>query len=418
MAKFLFQKVVNLVEAPFPVLGKFKETFLDLPKDLLTMVMQKHQKYFAVCDANGQLLPYFIAVANGAIDETTVRKGNEAVLRARYEDAKFFYEMDTRKRFTEFRKQLKNILFHEKLGTMLDKMTRVENMVTELSCILDISEDVQQITRDAASLAMSDLSTAVVTEFTSLSGIMGRHYALRDGYSEQIAEALFEITLPRFSGDTLPESDAGIVLAIADRLDSLVGLFSAGCQPSSSNDPFGLRRISYGLVQLLVEKNKNLDFKKALELAAEVQSIKVDPHVIDDVLQFVTRRLEQFLVDGRIIKRGPFFKVVEAYSRPTRIVRGKEDELHTEVDEAAFVTNEERVLWNTFLSVKKSINPGLEIDDFVETSCQLIQPLEDFFNNVFVMVDDDKIRVNRLTLLKGIADLPKGIADLTVLPGF
>ncbi|XP_027907837.1 glycine--tRNA ligase, chloroplastic/mitochondrial 2 isoform X3 [Vigna unguiculata] len=449
--KGLLDEVVNLVEAPFPVLGKFKETFLDLPKDLLTMVMQKHQKYFAVCDANGQLLPYFVAVANGVIDETTVRKGNEAVLRARYEDAKFFYEMDTRKRFTEFRKQLKNILFHEKLGTMLDKMTRVENMVAELSCILDISEDVQDIIRDAASLAMSDLSTAVVTEFTSLSGIMGRHYALRDGYSEQIAEALFEITLPRFSGDTLPESDAGIVLAIADRLDSLVGLFSAGCQPSSTNDPFGLRRISYGLVQLLVEKNKNLDFKKALELAAEVQPIKVDPHVIDDVLQFVTRRLEQFLVDKGVnaefvrsilveranfpclaaksaykmekLSRGNLFpKVVEAYSRPTRIVRGKEDELHTEVDEAAFVTNEERVLWNTFLSVKKTIHPvlytGLDIDDFVETSCQLIQPLEDFFNNVFVMVDDDKIRVNRLTLLKGIADLPKGIADLTILPGF
>ncbi|KAL2319880.1 hypothetical protein Fmac_028849 [Flemingia macrophylla] len=445
--KGLLDEVVNLVEAPFPVLGKFKETFLDLPKDLLTMVMQKHQKYFAVCDANGRLLPYFVAVANGAIDETTVKKGNEAVLSARYEDAKFFYEMDTRKRFSEFRKQLKNILFHEKLGTMLDKMTRVENTVTKLSCILDINEDVQHIIQDAASLAMSDLATAVVTEFTSLSGIMGRHYALRDGYSEQIAEALYEITLPRFSGDMLPESDAGIVLAIADRLDSLVGLFTAGCQPSSTNDPFGLRRISYGLVQLLVEKNKNLDFRKALELAADAQPIKVDPHVIDDVHQFVIRRLEQFLVDKGVsaefvrsilieranfpclaaksaykmeeLSRGNLFpKVVEAYSRPTRIVRGKEDELHTEVDEASFVTNEERVLWSTFLSVKKCINPGLDIDEFVEISCQLIQPLEDFFDNVFVMVDDDRIRVNRLTLLKGIAELPKGIADLTVLPGF
>ncbi|KAI5423308.1 glycine--tRNA ligase, chloroplastic/mitochondrial 2 isoform X1 [Lathyrus oleraceus] len=445
--KGLLDEVVNLVEAPIPVLGKFKETFLDLPKDLLTMVMQKHQKYFAVCNTNGQLLPYFIAVANGAIDETTVRKGNEAVLRARYEDAKFFYEMDTRKRFSEFREQLKNILFHEKLGTMLDKMTRVENMVTKLSCIMDINEDLQQIIREAASLAMSDLATSVVTEFTALSGVMGRHYALRDGYSEQTAEALFEITLPRFSGDILPNSDAGIVLAIADRLDSLVGLFTAGCQPSSTNDPFGLRRISYGLVQLLVEKNKNLDFKEALELAADVQPIKVNPQVIDDVRQFVTRRLEQFLVDKGVsaeivrsvlaeranfpclaaksaykmeeLSKGEFFpKVVEAYSRPTRIVRGKENELHSEVDETAFETNEERVLWNTFLSVKKSINPGLDIDDFVEISSQLVQPLDDFFNNVFVMVDDAKIRKNRLALLKGIAELPKGIADLTLLPGF
>ncbi|PNY11648.1 glycine-tRNA ligase 2 chloroplastic/mitochondrial-like, partial [Trifolium pratense] len=387
--------------------------------------------------------------------------------RARYEDAKFFYELDTRKRFSEFREQLKNILFHEKLGTMLDKMTRVENMVTKLSCLLDINEDTQQTIREAASLAMSDLATSVVTEFTALSGVMGRHYALRDGYSEQVvqfamadlvisvfttlaivtAEALFEITLPRFSGDIVPKSDAGIVLAIADRLDSLVGLFTAGCQPSSTNDPFGLRRISYGLVQLLVEKNKNLDFKEALELAAGVQPIKVNPQVIDEVRQFVTRRLEQFLVDKGVsaeivrsilaeranfpclaaksaykmeeLSKGELFpKVVEAYSRPTRIVRGKEIEFHTEVDESAFETNEERVLWNAFSSVKKSINPGLDIDDFVEISSQLIQPLEDFFNNVFVMVDDAKIRNNRLALLKGIAELPKGIADLTLLPGF
>ncbi|XP_054784109.1 glycine--tRNA ligase, chloroplastic/mitochondrial 2 isoform X2 [Prosopis cineraria] len=298
--KGLLDEVVNLVEAPVPVLGKFKESFLELPKDLLTMVMQKHQKYFAVCDENGGLLPYFIAVANGAINETVVRRGNEAVLRARYEDAKFFYEMDRQKRLSEFRDQLKNILFHEKLGTMLDKMTRVENMVSKLCLFLEISEDVHQIVQDAASLAMSDLATAVVTEFTSLSGIMGRHYALEDGYSEQIADALFEITLPRFSGDILPKSDAGIVLAIADRLDSLVGLFAAGCQPSSTNDPFGLRRISYGLVQLLVEKNKNLHFQLALELAAKVQPVKVDPCVIDDVHQFVNRRLEQYLFDREV----------------------------------------------------------------------------------------------------------------------
>ncbi|KAK4267917.1 hypothetical protein QN277_024636 [Acacia crassicarpa] len=442
----LLDEVANLVEAPVPVLGQFKESFLELPKDLLTMVMQKHQKYFAVCDENGGLLPYFIAVANGAINEAVVRRGNEAVLRARYEDAKFFYEMDRHKRFSEFRNQLKNILFHEKLGTMLDKMNRIENMVSKLCLFLEISEDVHLIVRDAASLAMSDLATAVVTEFTSLSGIMGRHYALEDGYSEQIADALFEITLPRFSGDILPKSDAGTVLAIADRLDSLVGLFAAGCQPSSSNDPFGLRRISYGLVQLLVEKNKNLDFKLALELAANGQPIKVDPSVIDDVHQFVTRRLEQYLVDKGIsaevvrsvlaeranlpclaaksafrmeeLSSGQLFsKVVEAYSRPTRIVRGKED-VHIKVDEAAFETEEERGLWNTFLLVKNRINPGLEIGNFFQVSSELIQPLEDFFNHVFVMVDDDKIRRNRLALLKAIAELPKGIADLTVLPGF
>ncbi|KAI7756464.1 hypothetical protein M8C21_029398, partial [Ambrosia artemisiifolia] len=295
MQSNLLDEVVNLVEAPAPVLGKFSESFLVLPKDLLVMVMQKHQKYFALTDNNGSLLPYFIAVANGAINESVVRKGNEAVLRARYEDAKFFYELDTSKRFSEFRGQLNGILFHEKLGTMEDKMIRVESTVSELGLALGLSEDKLQIAREAASLALSDLSTAVVTEFTSLSGIMARHYALREGYSQQVSEALFEITLPRFSGDILPETDAGIVLSIADRLDSLVGLFGAGCQPSSTNDPFGLRRISYGLVQVLVEKDRSFDLKRALEVAASVQSLKIDPVTLDEVHQFVTRRLEQFL---------------------------------------------------------------------------------------------------------------------------
>ncbi|KAB2595345.1 glycine--tRNA ligase 2 [Pyrus ussuriensis x Pyrus communis] len=443
----LLNEVVNLVEAPVPVLGEFKRSFLELPSDLLTMVMQKHQKYFAVKDENGRLLPYFIAVANGAIDEIVVKKGNEAVLRARYEDAKFFYEMDTRKRFSEFRIQLKGILFHEKLGTMLDKVLRIQNTVNKLSLALGMDENTNKVAQDAASLAMADLATAVVTEFTSLSGVMARHYALRDGYSEQVAEALFEITLPRFSGDTLPKTDAGIVLSVADRLDSLVGLFAAGCQPSSANDAFGLRRISYGLVQVLVEKDKHLDLQQALELAADVQPIEVDASTINDAHQFVTRRLEQYLVDKGIssevvrsvlaeranspclaarsackmeaLSKGELFqKVVEAYSRPTRIVRGKDVDPHIEVDEAAFETDEEKALWNSFLSVQNKICHGIEVDEFVAVSSQLLQPLEDFFNHVFVMVEEERIRKNRLALLKKVSDLPRGVADLSILPGF
>lgn len=448
MQNNLLDEVVNLVEAPVPVLGEFKESFLVLPKELLIMVMQKHQKYFALTDVHGKLLPCFISVANGAINKKVVQKGNESVLRARYEDAKFFYELDTSKKFSDFRDQLKGILFHEKLGTMLDKMIRIQGTVTELGQALGIGEDKLNIVKDAASLAMSDLATAVVTEFTALSGIMARHYALRDGYSNEISEALFEITLPRFSGDILPQTDAGTVLAIADRLDSLVGLFGAGCQPSSTNDPFGIRRISYGLVQVLVENNKNLDLRQALGLAASVQPLKVDDKMIDAIQQFVTRRLEQFLVDKGIspevvrsilkeranwpclaaksvykmdsLSRGELLpKVVEAYSRPTRIVRGKEEILvDAQVDEAAFETNEERVLWTTFLLLRSKIHPGIEVDEFFENSSQLLQPLENFFDHVFVMVDDEILRKNRLALLQKIADLPKGIVDLSVLPGF
>ncbi|XP_074301715.1 glycine--tRNA ligase, chloroplastic/mitochondrial 2-like [Silene latifolia] len=443
----LLDEVLNLIEAPMPILGKFGESFLMLPKDLLTMVMQKHQKYFGISDNEGRLLPYFIAVANGDINADFVRKGNEAVLRARYEDAKFFYETDTRKKLIEFRGQLSGILFQEKLGTMLDKMKRIEMIVEKLASSLGFKKEQLQTVGDAASLAMSDLATAVVTEFTSLSGIMARHYALRDGYSQQIAEALFEITLPRHSGDILPKTDAGNVLAIADRLDSLVGLFAAGCQPSSSNDPFGLRRISYGLVQLLVDNDINLDLRWAMELAAKIQPLAVDCNVLDDAHQFVTRRLEQYLVDkglnpevvrSILLERGNWPclaaksavkmemlfkdellpKIIEAYSRPTRIVRGKNTNVNTEVNEVAFETEEERALWNAFLSVNSKVHHGVEIDDFVQASSELVQPLANFFDNVFVMVEDEQIRKNRLALLQKVADLPKGIADLSALPGF
>ncbi|XP_008776005.2 glycine--tRNA ligase, chloroplastic/mitochondrial 2 isoform X2 [Phoenix dactylifera] len=444
----LLEEVVNLVEAPVPILGGFDESFLELPKDILITVMQKHQKYFPLTNiSTGRLLPFFVTVANGVISEAAVQKGNEAVLRARYEDAKFFYKMDTQKKFSEFRVHLNGILFHEKLGTMLDKMSRVQQIVGKLSLALGIDESNLPVIEDAAALAMSDLATSIVTEFTSLSGIMARHYALRDGYSEQIADALFEITLPRFSGDVLPKSDAGIVLAIADRLDSLVGLFGAGCQPSSTNDPFGLRRISYGLVQILVENKKNLDLRNALSLVADVQPIKIDTNITNDALQFVTRRLEQLLVDKGIsaeivrsilseranwpclaaqsavemeaLSRGDIFpKVIEAYSRPTRIIRGKDINADLEVSEAAFEKNEERALWSAYLAVAAKIHPGVDIDSFVMASLLLLQPLEDFFDNVYVMVEDQKIRNNRLALLKKIADLPKGIADLSILPGF
>ncbi|KAG0497840.1 hypothetical protein HPP92_002531 [Vanilla planifolia] len=444
----LVEEVVNLVEAPNPILGSFDESFLELPQDILVTVMQKHQKYFPLTDKSGsRLLPFFIAVANGKIDKNIVKRGNEAVLRARYEDARFFYKMDTQRKLSEYRSDLVNILFHDKLGTMLDKVSRINKVVSKLVLAMGMSEIVLPVVENAAALAMSDLATSVVTEFTSLSGIMARHYALKEGYSEEVAEALFEVTLPRFSGDILPKSDVGIVLAVADRLDSLVGLFGAGCQPSSTADPFGLRRISYGLVQILVENKNTLDLNYSLRLVADVQPIDIDGNKIQDVLQFVTRRLEQYLVDKGICSEivrsilseranWPFLaaqsakdmetfsktellqKVIEAYSRPTRITRGKNIDVELKVSESAFEHNEEQDLWNACLTVASKVHPGVDMLTFLETSLQLIHPLKNFFDKVYVMTEDQSIRNNRLALLKRIADLPRGIADLSVLPGF
>uniref|UniRef100_A0ACD6A8E5 Uncharacterized protein n=1 Tax=Avena sativa TaxID=4498 RepID=A0ACD6A8E5_AVESA len=346
----------------------------------------------------------------------------------------------------------------EKAGIVIDMQERKAKILDDSNILAkgvdggfiapdSLLQEMIPVIKDAAALAMSDLATSVVTEFTSLAGIMARHYALRDGLPGQIAEALFEITLPRFSGDVFPKTDAGIVLAVADRLDSLVGLFGAGCQPSSSNDPFGLRRISYGLVQILVENKKNFDLTKALTLVAKVQPITIDSDVINEAAQFVTRRLEQLLVDEGInceivrsvlmerancpylasqtaaemevfSRTEDFPKIVEAYSRPTRIIRGKQIDSAWEVDASVFEKDEERALWSAYLEVADKIHPGVDVKTFAEASLLLIQPLEDFFNNVFVMAKDEKIRNNRLALLRKIAGLTKGIVDLSVLPGF
>uniref|UniRef100_A0A0D9WKS8 glycine--tRNA ligase n=1 Tax=Leersia perrieri TaxID=77586 RepID=A0A0D9WKS8_9ORYZ len=446
----LVQQVINLVEAPMPIIGQYDVSFLELPKDvLITTPICRLCRNTRVLAARLPMVPLGkkwsvkgMKLYSGMVDSELAYK-----YRARYEDAKFFYKMDTQKKLSEFRDQLSSILFHEKLGTMLDKMKRVENTVAELALILGINEKMIPVIKDAAALAMSDLATNIVTEFTSLAGIMARHYAFRDGLPEQIAEALFEITLPRFSGDVFPKTDAGIVLAIADRLDSLVGLFGAGCQPSSTNDPFGLRRVSYGLVEILVENKKNFDLAKALTLVAGEQPIKIDSGVIDEVVQFVTRRLEQLLVDDGInceivrsvlmerancpylasqtaiemeafARTEDFPKIVEAYSRPTRIIRGKEIVSGLEVDASVFEKDEERALWVAYLEVVDKIHPGVDIKTFADASLELLQPLEDFFTNVFVMAEDEKVRNNRLALLSKVASLPKGIADLSVLPGF
>eukprot|EP00252_Welwitschia_mirabilis_P027399 TRINITY_DN9388_c0_g1_i1.p1 TRINITY_DN9388_c0_g1~~TRINITY_DN9388_c0_g1_i1.p1 ORF type:complete len:1071 (-),score=218.29 TRINITY_DN9388_c0_g1_i1:229-3441(-) len=411
-------------------------------------VMRKHQRYLPILDLEtGDLLPAFIAVANGPVDEQAVREGNESVLRARYEDAKFFYKMDIKKSLIDFRSQLNGILFQEKLGTMLDKSRRVEDIIPRLTTELGLEENSTTIAQSAAKIAMSDLATSMVTEFTSLAGIMGRYYALREGYTQEIAEAIFERVLPRFSGDQLPKTEAGIILATADRLDSLVGLCAVGCQPSATSDPFGLRRISYGLVQILVENHKPINLDRAIRIAACVQPVGIPPTLEKDVHAFISRRLEQYLVDkganvevvrsilaersavpslaSESVKQmellresDTFRKVVEAYSRPTKIIRRQNVDARSQVNEILFQMDEEWALWNAFQEVQSQIYPGIEINKFFGLSVQLIAPLENYFNKVFVMTDNEELQRNRLSLLQKIADLPRGILNLSYLPGF
>ncbi|KAL3699471.1 hypothetical protein R1sor_017493 [Riccia sorocarpa] len=444
----LLDEVANLVESPAPLLGRFDEAFLSLPADVLTTVMRKHQRYFpVVSEATGQLLPAFIAVANGKIDEQLVREGNESVLRSRYEDAKFFYHSDISKKLAEFRPSLKGITFQEKLGSMLDKSLRVEKMVRSLGLAMGLDETSIRTAQEAAPIASADLATYMVMEFTNLAGIMGKHYASKEGYSLGVQEAIFESVLPRHADDILPRSDPGILLAVADRLDSLVGLFAVGCQPTASADPFGLRRSAYGLVQALVENDKKLNLNEGLRIAAETLPVDVPESTLQEVSSFVTRRLEQLLIDDganvefvrsvlserssvptlaarsvsqmeEVAKGEALSKIVAAYARPTRIVRGKAIDQSWQVDEAYFEVEEEKALWEAYRKTEAALSEGVGVDAFVNASLNLVDPLERFFDKVFVMAEDERLRNNRLALLNSIATLPKGIADLSILPGF
>lgn len=441
----LLDEVANLIESPTPLLGAFDEKYLELPREVLVTVMRKHQRYFPVEDTTGKLLPNFISVANGPVDIPTVRKGNEAVIRARYADAAFFWNHDIQKSLEAFRPKLSGLTFQTKLGSMLDKSGRLELLIPEFCEFLVLNEDEVQTAKRAAHLAKADLVTQMVIELTSLAGIMGRYYALRGHEPAAVAEAIYEHTLPRYSGDDLPKSKAGIALALADRIDSLVGLFAVGLAPKATADPFALRRAALGIVQTLVERDVDLDLRQAILASAKTQPVAVSVEVQRDVLEFIQRRMEQWLLDqnarfdlvaaslsarghnpaaaARCLKElaveadtGRFGRTLTAYSRPARIVRGQQ--IGGEVNPDLFETEEEKELWAATKLVTGKINTSIGVGEFLDLFEPLCEPIDRFFDKVFVMVEDTAVRQNRLALLQFIAALPDGIVDLTQVQGF
>ena len=449
----LIDEVVNLIESPTPILGSFQPEFLALPKEVLVIVMRKHQRYFPVeHPATGDLLPHFITVANGNVDPDAVRLGNESVLQARYQDAQFFYEADTKKTLADFKPQLEGITFQTKLGTMLDKTKRVELLTPLLATKLGFSAEDAKIAGEAASLAKADLATQLVMEFTSLAGVMGKHYATLEGLDTKVCDAIFEAALPRSSGDLLPQSPAGIAVAVADRLDTLVGLFAVAGAPKATADPFGLRRAAYGAVQALVASNTRCDSRQALRDAAAQQPVECGEDVVGECMEYMTRRLEQYLVDSGcgieavravLVERGddPAFaaqtareldEVVKSkgsdalktamavLARPTKLVRGKELPEDLEVKRDSLVDVEEVALYDAYLVARESLGDAATatVGDLLKASATLSEPSEQFFDKVFVMAEDPELRRNRLALVNAVASLPKGIVDFAELPGF
>jgi len=443
----LLEEVTDLVETPHALRGTFDASHLELPKEVLVTVMRKHQRYFPLTDEAGTLLPHFITVSNG-VPETPdlVVKGNEGVIRARYADAAFFYREDARHKLDDFLTMLHTLTFQEDLGSMLDKVDRIGRLVDALAEDLALTGETRSDALRAAKLCKADLATSMVVEMTSLQGVMGRYYALAAGENEAVAEAIETHYRPRFPGDPAPTSAIGFALSVADRLDSLAGLFCAGVRPRATADPYGLRRDAIGLLTCLIDRQHAFSIRKGLSTAGKALPIEADPNALDEALDFVLRRLEVQLRD-----EGFAFDVVDAaieggsddphairlaaeglremisadgwesrfnaYARCKRIVRDFDEPLPLAPEDDDEPSS--KALHEAYVKVSEATETdGPSIESISNALDALEEPITRFFDDVLVMSDDEKQKRSRLGLVQHIAALPDGVADLSRLEGF
>ncbi len=441
----LLREVSNLVEWPVPLLGRFPDEYLELPQRVLVAAMKKHQRYFPVM-RDGEMLPYFVAVANGPYEDLAlIQHGNEEVLRARYADAAFFYQMDMRKKLEDFLPRLNTLTFQEQLGSVRDKVTRMERLVGDLVDWTTTPKQDREVAARAAQLCKADLATQMVVELTSLQGHMGAHYALRSGEPEAVAQAIEEHYLPRNAGDSLPTAMPGVLVGLADRLDSIAGLFAVGHAPSGSADPYGLRRAALGLVQILAEKHLSLSVRRALRAAGELLPVRLSDEQLTAAWDFVVQRMRAWALDlgfrydlvdavlaasaddpylalkslrqlSNWASQPEFSTLLTAYSRPSRIVRDQAE--HLPLDVSKLSTEAERGLYKAVTLAEEQRASVSDIDALMTVLGPLVAPIDAFFRDVFVMVEDETVRTNRLALLQRIAVLPGGIVDLTKVLGY
>jgi glycyl-tRNA synthetase len=440
----LLDEVTNLVEAPMALRGQFDKDYLKLPREVLITVMRKHQRYFALEDKQGKLMPYFIAVRNG--DEQHLDKviaGNEHVLKARFSDATFFYSADIQKPLENYLPRLSTLTFQEKLGSMLDKNQRVAGLVEPIGKLLSLDSTDIAIVQRAAHLAKADLATQMVVELTSLQGVMGRVYALLGNYPPEVAQAIEEHWMPRNADDSVPSSPAGTLLALIDRLDSLVGLFAVGLAPKSTADPYGLRRAALGVVQILVENKLDVDLERAIEVVAMSQPVDVTPEARAQVLEFIGGRLRSYLEETdwphdvvmavlaeqssnpyRAIigieelyqwtKRQNWEQILDNFARCVRITRP--EPTRYEVKPELLADSHEKALYEAYL--KAHLPDDANVSALLSAFEPIVPVVGEFFERVMVHVDDERVRHNRLGLLQAISSMQNGRADLSYLSGF
>jgi len=447
----LLAEVANLVEAPTVLRGEFDAKYLDLPKEVLISVMKKHQRYFPVVpkendSSSDQLLPHFIAIRNGEREWMDIVKvGNEHVIRARFADAEFFINEDLKEPLEAYVDKLNTLTFQVKLGSMLDKTKRLVELVDSLAGLVDLSEEEREIAKRAAYLCKADLATQMVIEMTSLQGQMGQYYALQSGEENQVAQAIFEHYLPRFASDEIPRGKAGLIVGLVDRLDSLTGLFSAGLAPSGNKDPFALRRAALGLVQNLIHWDIDFDLSIAIREAAKYLPIDNNDEDLLAVLDFVIERLRYLLLErgsrydivdailaaqgdhparasyavmelGKWVSRSDWDTILPAFSRCVRITRDLKTSYS--VNSGALIQIEERDLFEAVDQVINTHRSEGSVDDFLSAFLPLIPLINQFFDEVLVMVEDEKLRENRLGLLQQIASMADHVADMSRLEGF
>ena len=446
MPEGLLDEVTALVEWPVPVAGKFEERFLDVPQEALISTMQDNQKYFALVDANGKLMSHFITVANiESRDEIQVAQGNERVIRPRFSDAEFFWTQDKKQPLASRAEQLKSMVFQQKLGTLYDKSQRVAQLAASIAQALNAD---QALATRAAELGKCDLVTNMVFEFTELQGIMGRYYALHDGEPAEVAQALDEQYMPRFAGDALPSTTTGTILALAERLDTLTGIFGIGQKPTGAKDPFGLRRAALGVLRLLIEKQLPLDLAVLLDKAADGLSVQLGSKpATNETLDYVLERLKGYYqeqgINGALVDAVAALKVSQpldfdrrvkavaafrqlsaaeslaaANKRISNILKKVDGELPAQVDASLLQLPAEQALAAAVQAQQAKVEPLFAQGDYeaaLLSLAELREPVDKFFDDVMVMADDLALRNNRLALLNSLRSLFLRVADLSVL---
>ena len=441
----LLEEVTSLVEYPNVLAAKFEERFLAVPAEALVYTMKGDQKYFPIYDKDGKLLPHFIFVSNiNPEDPTAIIEGNEKVVRPRLTDAEFFFKTDLKQKLVDRLPRLETVLFQQQLGTLKDKTDRIEQLAGEIA--KQIGADEAKAKR-AGLLSKCDLMTNMVFEFTDIQGVMGMHYARHDGEDEEVAVALNEQYMPRFAGDELPKSLVASAVALADKFDTLTGIFGIGQAPKGSADPFALRRAALGALRIIVEKNLPLDLEDLVKKSAALFGNKLtNQNVVADVVDFMLGRFRAWYQDEGIavdviqavLARRPtrpadfdarvravsHFRTLDsaealaaANKRVANILAKAEGNIGA-IDVALCVEPAEQVLAQSVLSLAKEVQPLIAQGEYtavLDKLAGLRQPVDNFFDNVMVNAENAKLRQNRLAILNTLQGLFLQVADISLL---